>query len=296
MEIRTSKVPALALAAVLAATGAGGAPSTALAQTAESSASTGVNVKSNVNDAQSSSTVGTGSADSDSVSGSGQNNSGTNASSTTSKEQTAAQKKADADKKKQAAQLAALKKQAKLINAGKSVVYASRTVALKFPGKVSLAVRKASFSAAVRSAKSGSGVKQRFYLTRVSKKSSYMMVRSAATGQALQAKGSKVVQATTTKKKAQQWRLRYVKTKKSYVLQNRATGTYLTLSSNKAGRAFSLTAANKAGNKYFSLANRKAPAMLSKRLLQARINTATRAKKLKMIGTGYQLSASHKRS
>lgn len=198
--------------------------------------------------------------------------------------------KQTAAQKKRAAEKAALKKQGKLIDSAKTVTYASRTVAVKWPGSVSLAVKKASFTAPVRAAKSSSGVKQRFYLTRVSKHSKYMIVRSAATGQALQAKGSDVVQATTSKKSNQQWRLRYVKAKKRYVLQNRKTGRYLTLAKRTSGKPFTLTKANQKGGKYFSLAKRKAAKMLDKRLLQARLNHATGAKKLKMLNADYRLS------
>jgi hypothetical protein len=203
--------------------------------------------------------------------------------------------KQTAAEKKRAAEKAALKKQAKLIDSAKTVTYGSRTVAVKWPGSVSLAVKKASFASPVRAAKSGSGVKQRFYLTRVSKHSKYMIVRSVATGQALQAKGSGVVQATTSKKSNQQWRLRYVKAQKRYVLQNRKTGTYLTLAKNASGQAFTLTKANQKGGKYFSLAKRKAPKMLDKRLLQAQLNRATGAKKLTMFNANYQLSKAQRK-
>lgn len=184
-------------------------------------------------------------------------------------------------------------KVAKAIKSGKTKVYSSKAVGLKFSSAAALAVSGTSQSGAVKSAKYSGSSKQRFYLTRVSSKSNYMLVRSSVTGQALAAQGAKVVQKVTTKGKSQQWKLLYLSSSKVYVLKNRATGKYLSISALKSGQQFRLTSASDAAYKTFKVVSRKAAYMLDKRKLQSILNSATNAKKIKMMNAGYSLSKAH---
>ena len=185
-------------------------------------------------------------------------------------------------------------KVAKAIKGGTVKVYSSKAAGLKFGSGVALAVAGTSQSGAVKSAGHSGSSKQRFYLTRVSKKSDYMILRSSVTGQALAAQGARVVQKTTSKGKTQQWKLLYLKSYKAYVLKNRATGKYLSVDALKSGRQFILTSASNDAYKTFKLANRKAAYMLDKRKLQSILNGATNAKKVKMMNANYSLSKSHR--
>ncbi|MGI6536280.1 MAG: RICIN domain-containing protein [Eggerthellaceae bacterium] len=184
-------------------------------------------------------------------------------------------------------------KVAKAIKSAKTKVYSSKAVGLKFSSAAALAVSGTSQSGAVKSAKYSGSSKQRFYLTRVSSKSNYMLLRSSVTGQALAAQGTAVVQKVTAKGKSQQWKLLYLSSYKAYVLKNRATGKYLSIAALKSGQQVKLTSASDAAYKTFKVVSRKAAYMLDKRKLQSILNSATNAKKIKMMNAGYSLSKSH---